>query len=563
MSHAVERALASVTRLLIVDDDRQYAELLYELLTESWPELEVSIVSTLDAACRRVNSGSVDLVLLDLGLPDADGLKALEGLHDCVTEIPIVVLTSRNDDDLALAALQQGAEDYLVKDTIDQRALIRTVRHARERHRNYRDLARVTRELQLANSALEKLTLLDPLTELLNRRGLQQALSREVTRIDRDKIDVLVLLIDIDDFKRVNDSLGHAVGDVALQEIAQRLRSCVRIEDYVCRIGGDEFLLLLPEATANEGARIAERARVSIATRMIQHSTGVLRLTASVAAMVLRADTPSIDELLTKAHQLLKRSKDEGKNRVVYEQGEFDDTDKRHKAQADLCANLAQGKHLRTVKQPIFRLADETPVGYEFLSRYSNDSFEMPDNFFRICAERNVLTAVDHHCLRSAVRSASALTQSARFHVNLFPSTLIAIPTEHLLASFPQPIPPGTYCVEISEQQIIGDPSYLREPVDIMRKAGLLIAIDDVGFGNSCLESLVLLAPEIIKIDKRCIIGLADDRDRIDSLNRYVDLARTLRSEVVAEGVESRRDLDALRTLDVQYAQGFLWGQPA
>jgi diguanylate cyclase (GGDEF)-like protein len=563
MSQAVERALASVTRLLIVEDDRQYAELLYELLTESALELDITAVTTLDAACRRVNSGTIDLVLLDLSLPDAEGLKALEVLHQCVTEIPIVVLTSRNDDDLALAALQQGAEDYLVKDTIDQRALIRTIRYARERHHNYRDLARVTRELQLANSALEKLTLLDPLTELLNRRGLQQALSREIKRIDREKIDVLVLLIDVDDFKRVNDSLGHAVGDVALQEIAQRLRSCVRIEDYVCRIGGDEFLVLLPDANANEGARIAERARVSIATRMIQHSTGVLRLTASVAAMVLHADTPSIDELLTKAHQLLKRSKDEGKNRVVYEQGQFDDTDKRQQQQEDLCSNLAQGKYLRTVKQPIFRVADEMPVAYEFLSRYSNDTFEMPDNFFRICAERNVLTAVDHHCLRAAVRSASAVTECVQFHINIFPSTLIAIPTEHLLASFPQPIPPRTYCVEISEQQIIGDPSYLREPVEIMRRAGLLIAIDDVGFGNSCLESLVLLAPEIIKIDKRCIIGLADDRERMDSLNRYVDLARTLRSEVVAEGVESRRDLDALREFDIQYAQGFLWGQPA
>jgi len=563
MSRAVERALVAPTRLLIVEDDRQYAGLLAELLSSSLSDIEIMSLGTIDEACRRIDRGGIDLVLLDLELPDADGLEALERLYDCVNEIPIIVLTSRSDEDLALAALQNGAEDYLVKDAVDQRILTRSIRYALERHRGVRDLARVKRELQLSNSALEKLTLIDPLTELLNRRGLQQALSREIGRLEREKIDVLVLLVDIDDFKRVNDSFGHAVGDVALQEIAHRLRSCVRAIDYACRIGGDEFLLLLPNADHVEAARIAERARVSIATMIIQHSAGTIRLTASVVAMLLRQDTPSIDELLTTAHQLLKRSKNGGKNRVVYEDGEFDDTASRNDAQADLCANLAQGKNLLTVKQPIYRLVDERPVAYEFLSRYSNGVFEMPDTFFRVCAERNVLTLVDHHCLRAALRTATALPQRSRFHVNLFPSTLIAIPAEHLLASFPQPIPPHTYCVEISEQQIIGDPSYLQEPVRMLRQAGLMIAIDDVGFGNSCLESLVLLEPDIIKIDKRCITGLMGDDARTESLRRYVDLARTLRSEVVAEGVESRGELAVLRDLNVEYAQGFLWGKPA
>jgi diguanylate cyclase (GGDEF)-like protein len=554
---------ATATRLLLVDDDQRYAEALSELLTGTFPDLAITHVTTIDEACRRVETGEVDMVILDLGLPDADGLEALERLHDCVIEIPIIVLTARSDERLALAALKNGAEDYLVKDAVDRTTITRAMRYALERHRVIRDLGRVTRELQIANASLEKLTLLDPLTELLNRRGLQQALSREIRRIERDGIDVLVLLVDIDDFKRVNDSFGHAVGDVALQEIALRLRNCVRAVDYACRIGGDEFLLLLPNAERVEAARIAERARVSIATMLIQHSAGTITLTASVAAMLLRRDTPSIDELLTRAHQLLQRSKREGKNRVVYEDEEFDDTEKRSDAQSDLCANLAEGRHLRTVKQPIFRIADEKPVGYEFLSRYSNGVFEMPDNFFRVCAEKNVLTLVDHHCLRSAVRTATAIHERARFHINVFPSTLIAIPAEHLLSAFPQPIPPHTFCVEISEQQIIGDPSYLREPVRLLRDAGVLIAIDDVGFGNSCLESLILLEPEIIKIDKRCIMGLSGDRARRESLRRYVKLADTLQSELVAEGVETRRDLAVLRELNVEFAQGFLWGKPA
>ena len=563
MSHADERPLTVPTRLLLVDDDEQYTRLLSELFTASSPDFRVTSLKTVDEACRRADVGDVDMIILDLGLPDADGLEALERLQHRVAEIPIIVLTARSDEALALQALTKGAQDYLVKDSVDQRSLFRSVRYACERHRGIRDLAQVTKELRIANTALEKLTLIDPLTELLNRRGLQEGLSREINRLEREKIDVLVLLVDIDDFKRVNDTFGHAVGDVALREIAKRLRNSVRAVDYACRIGGDEFLLLLPKADPAEAARIGERARLSIATMIIHHSGGTVRLTASVAAMWLRRDTPSIDELLTRAHQVLRRSKEGGKNRVVFEQEEFDETRRRHDAQSDLCANLVRGKYLVTVKQPIYRIADEIPVAHEFLSRYSNDVFEMPDSFFRVCAERNVLTLVDHHCLRAAVRTASALTERGRFHVNLFPSTLIAIPSEHLLAAFPQPIPADTFCVEISEQQIIGDPSYLLEPVRLLREAGLLIAIDDVGFGNSCLETLIQLEPDIVKIDKRCVIGLAGNRARTDWLRRYVSLARTLQSELVAEGVESRGDLAVLGDLNVEFAQGFLWGKPA
>src|SRR5438128_2631309 len=321
-----EAATSSVTRLLIVDEDRRYANALAELLSASFAALEIHCVTTIDEGCRRVDAGIVDFVFLDLRLPDADGLEALDRLRDCVMEIPVVVLTAVSDEELALVALQHGAEDYLVKDSVDQRTLIRSMRYALERHRGVRDLARVSRELQIANTALEKLTLIDPLTELLNRRGLQQALSREIKRLERENIQVLVLLVDVDDFKRVNDSFGHAVGDVALQEIAQRLAACVRGVDYACRIGGDEFLLLLPNADRIEAARIAERARVAIATMVIQHSSGMIRLTASVAAIMLRPDTPSIDELLSRAHQLLRHSKDHGKNRVVHEEQAPDDT---------------------------------------------------------------------------------------------------------------------------------------------------------------------------------------------------------------------------------------------
>ena len=557
------RVAAVTTRILIVEDDDRYARLVSELLRTHDDSFETVHVTRLADACEIVGREPIDLVLLDLGLPDGDELDGLTSLHDCVNEIPIIVLTGRADQNLALRALGNGAEDYLVKDGIDLAGLIRSIRYAMERHRGVRDLARVTKELQLANSALERLTLLDPLTELLNRRGFQQVLTREIEALQRDAPHTLVLLVDIDDFKRINDSLGHAVGDVALKEIAHRLRGCVRAVDYVTRVGGDEFILLLPNADPAEAVRIAERARVAIATTEIRHTTGSVQLTASIAAMLLHPDTPSIEELMAKAHELLRRSKTGGKNRIAYQKEDFEDTGRREQIQSDMVTHLARGQHLVTVHQPIYRLSDEEPVACEFLSRYFNDQVEMPDNFFRVCSERNILTVVDHHCLRHAVRRSMSMDAFGRFHINLFPSTLINIPPEHLLASFPDPLPPNRYCIEISEQQIIGDPSYLQAPVRALRKAGVLIAIDDVGYGNSCVESLVLLEPDIIKIDKRCVTGVAQNRARRATLQRYVSLAKILDAEVVVEGIEDRADIETLRNVGVEYGQGYLWGQPA
>jgi diguanylate cyclase (GGDEF)-like protein len=560
VQHAVPATLS--LRLLIVEDDLPSARSLRELLEHSDdPRFTIRHVASAGEACDAVRAGDIDVVMLDLGLPDATDLEALVRLEAAVHEIPVIVITG-HDDSLASGALQFGAEDYLHKGEIGFESLIRSIRYAVERHRGVRDLARVKKELETANRDLERLTLIDPLTELLNRRGLQQALSREVQHLSRGVTGSAVLVIDLDDFKQINDRLGHAAGDVVLEEVGRRLRASVRGVDYAGRVGGDEFMLILPETDPLEVARVAERIRLAVATAIIQHSTGPITLTASIATMLLTTDMPAVDQLLARAHMLLDRAKREGKNRVVFQSSEFDDTDRRRRTQSDMCMHLSRGRHIITLKQPLFDLRDESPIGYEFLSRYSNGGVELPENFFRLCSERNILTLVDHACLRSAVDAAMELPPYARFHLNIFPTTLLAVPVEHLLDLFPKPIPHGTFCLEISEQQIIGDPSYLLPSVQALRAAGILIAIDDVGFGSSCLESLVLLQPEIIKIDKRCVIGVDRDPARIEQLRRYVSVARTLRSEIVAEGIETAAELEVVRSLGVEFGQGYLWGRP-
>jgi diguanylate cyclase (GGDEF)-like protein len=562
---AVTRDAASrPLRLLIVEDDLRSAVSLQKLLELSdEPRFAIRHVTTAAEACDVVETETIDVVILDLGLPDATDLQALSHLEECIHQIPVIVLTGRGDETLAAGALHRGAEDYLLKGEIDADSLLRSIRYAIERHRGVREMARVKKELENANRDLERLTLIEPLAELLNRRGLQQAVSREVQHLRRGLTGAAVLVVDLDDFKKINEALGHAAGDVVLKEVGRRLRASVRAVDYVGRLGGDEFMLILPETDPPEVMRVAERIRLAIATAVIQHSNGTVTLTASIATLLLTIDIPAVDQLLARAHLLLSRAKSNGKNRVVFQPSDFDDTDRRMRMQADMCTNLAKGRYILTLKQPIFRLADESPIGYEFLSRYSNHTFELPENFFRMCSERNVLTLVDHACLRAAVNAAQQLPPYVRFHLNIFPTTLLAIPVEHLLELFPKPLPPETFCLEISEQQIIGDPSYLLMAVQSLRAAGMMFAIDDVGFGSSCLESLVVLKPDVMKLDKRCVIGIDQDEDRIEHLQRYVAIARTLGCAVVAEGIETAEELEVVRSLGVEFGQGYFWGKPA
>jgi diguanylate cyclase (GGDEF)-like protein len=550
--------------VLLIEDDPGDADYLKEILSEETsPPFHVETAERLGPGLARISDTSPDVVLLDLTLPDSHGLETFARLRESAPGVPVVILSGLESEAFAYQAVGNGAQDYLVKDRLDRGHLVRTIRYAIERDRINKELDVLASELKSTNARLEKLALLDPLTELLNRRGLQEALNREMQRARRQETDLLVLLVDLDNFKRINDRLGHAVGDVVLKEIARKLTGSLRATDYVARIGGDEFMILLPQTRPPEGLRVAENVRLSVSATTVTLSSGdTVNVTASIGVLTASPETPWIDELLARIHLLLARSKNQGRNRVSFDHASVAEAEEVEAALPRILDSFRRGMTLRTVRQPILDLDTFEDVGYEFLSRSSQSQLEMPDDFFRVCAENNILTLVDHHCLRRCIDAGRDLSPVIRRHINIFPSTLIEVPIEHLLAAFPADRAPGSYCAEVSEQQVIGDPSYLSTQVHALKKEGICVAIDDVGFGRSCLESLVLLEPDIVKIDKRCVLGLAHEPTRQRSLERLLKVAEALGTEAVAEGVETSEDLYVLKELGVRLGQGYLLGRP-
>ncbi len=540
-----------MVHMLLVDDDSDYCKVFaISLKTDRRVSFKIETAHTLESARKLLQTKNFQLVLLDLGLPDSQGLATFEKIATAHPEVACVILSGTDDEALSLEAVKKGAQDYVVKGDVRGDMLVRILLYALERHHQ-------KQKMEELNERLEKLSFLDPLTQLLNRRGLQRVLSRELEISGREGTNLSVILLDLDNFKPINDAFGHAVGDIVLQEISKILKATVRSTDYVSRVGGDEFIILLPNTRLAEGVHFSERIRLAISQAGVIVAGGqTVKATASLGVVNANKRTGSVDSLLEVTHAALAKSKRSGKNQVSAGEG--------WEPRADNVADtLRSGQCFRSVRQPIVDLVTEKTVGYEFLARTNISGFEMPNEFFNFSMESNILSVVDQRCLEVALAAAHSFAPGSEKHVNLFPSTMAELQPEQVARFFPPATLCGSYCVEVSEQQILGDPSYLIHVVQELQKRKIGVAIDDVGFGRSCLESLIVLQPDVIKIDKKLVLNISHDQRQRETLRRLLSVLESLHPKIIAEGIENREDLEVLRELGVPFGQGFLWGQPA
>ena len=232
-------------RVLLVEDNPADARLLREVLRDvSSRQFDLIHVERLSEALQRLDQERFDVILLDLSLPDTQGLDTLVRMRARASNRPIVVLTGLDDETMALSALQNGAQDYLVKGQIDAPKLERSVRYAIERQR--------------AEETIQHHAYYDSLTDLPNRTLLYDRLQQAILTAQRENKPVALLMMDLDRFKDINETFGHQFGDLLLRQIGLRLRETLRESDTVARLGGDEFAVLLP--TRSSAANAAEVA---------------------------------------------------------------------------------------------------------------------------------------------------------------------------------------------------------------------------------------------------------------------------------------------------------------
>jgi len=286
------------TRVLLVEDNPGDARLVREALNEGAPEeFAVQVASSLQQALERLTPAAepMDVVLLDLSLPDSQGLETYRAIHARHPAVPVLVLSGLNDESIALKAVNEGAQDFLRKSRVDSELLPRAIRYAIERH------GMLEQVRQLAVN--------DELTGLMNRRGFLLLAEHQRSLADRKGTALSLVFVDIDHFKSINDTFGHEEGDRALKELARLLQRTFRRSDVVARIGGDEFIIMMPEINPEGMQIVLDRVRTNFAA-FNQDSGFPWRLSISLGVAVYDSTHPvTLEALMATADQSMYQAK--------------------------------------------------------------------------------------------------------------------------------------------------------------------------------------------------------------------------------------------------------------
>jgi diguanylate cyclase (GGDEF)-like protein/PAS domain S-box-containing protein len=415
----------------------------------------------------------------------------------------------------------------------------------------------------------------DQLTQLPNRALL---LDRTEQAIARENRKLGLLFVDIDDFKVVNDTLGHAAGDALLSGVARRLRGCLRSADTAARLGGDEFALLIVEMAAeHECQRVASRVLDTLRRPFSLHGDPV-QITVSVGYVTAASGSVTVDELLRRADLAMYAAKRRGKARSEpfdsAVAAEFDETFEstapvNEEAERTTWLARAEGQrteieeilqnpaqHIRQVFQPIVDLRSGLVVSYEALSRFG-DAARPPNAWFGQAHRCGLGIELELAAARAQLEMADR-PAGTRLSINLSPSALQSSELESLLRGHDL----SMLTLELTEDELISEGSALDDRLDELRLRGAQLAVDDLGAGYAGLRQVMRLRPDVLKLDQTLVTGVSADAAKAPMIDALVRYARRIGAVVCAEGIETMEDLEALADLDVTLGQGFALGRP-
>jgi diguanylate cyclase (GGDEF)-like protein len=552
-------AATTPTPILLIEDNPTDARLVRAML-ELEGGLEITHFDRLGTARESFAGMSDGCVLLDLSLPDAHGLEALAEVRQTAPEVAVVVLSGLADETVALSAVQQGAQDYLIKGQVDGAVLARAIRYAIERKRA---------EVQLAHQTLH-----DALTNLPNRLLFLDRLRQALARSARRRAHIAVLFLDLDRFLRVNDALGHAMGDAVLVETAQRFETAVRPGDTVARFAGDKFTVMCEDiAGEHDALAIAERLTAALAFPFDLDGEEHV-LTASIGIALSQGENPAAESLIRDADAAMHRAKERGRARV-----ELFDESVRHRAVIRLSTESALRRALREDElrlhyQPEIDLASGKAVGVEALVRWDHPERGLlePVEFIQLAEETGLIIPLGEWVLSEACRQLAAWRREHPerdlfMAVNLSTRQLRDPDLEHAVARALSSagVEPSHLFLEVTESLLLDDPVAGLKVLARLRDSGIRIAIDDFGTGFASLSYLRRFPADVLKIDQSFIVSVADDaRDRA-IVGAVIELGRALGLSVVAEGVETGEQAEQVARLGCDLAQGFWFAraQPA
>lgn len=560
-------AESGALRVLFVGDRDADAELIRALLAASAadPPFRYAHAHTLSQALETIERGEVDVLLMDVGAGSAREMAVISQARVRAPLVPVVVAVDADDEQLALRSVEVGARGYLVKSAITPGALTWSLHHAIRNQRMFL-------ELNIARERARQMASYDQLTGFANRALFQDRLEQAVAAARRNRQRLAVLFVDIDGFKRVNDTLGHLAGDALLRLAAQRIGGCLRKSDTGARLGGDEFAVLLIGLEHDDDARKVADKMLALLREPLALPGASQAISASIGVAAFPRDADSAEELLKRADAAMYQAKASGRDRVACWHPGLQAGDERAEqaARESRLRDALEGGELVLHYQPVVDAGRGRVVGAEALLRWRHPELGLvlPGEFLPIAENAQLIVPIGEWVLREAC------AQAARWQALGFPGFRIAVNVSS------QQFQPGEFVgrvretlletglradcleLELTERSLLHDTERTIAQFAMLKGLGVRMAIDDFGTGYSALAYLKQLPVDTLKIDQSFVRALATDPADATITSTIVQMAHALNLATVSEGVESIEQMQMLASFGCSRMQGYLFSEP-
>jgi diguanylate cyclase (GGDEF)-like protein len=426
-------------------------------------------------------------------------------------------------------------------------------------------------DMEAKNTQLRQMAMYDHLTQLPNRTLFREVFQHEAAYAKRHTQRLALLFVDLDRFKAINDTLGHAAGDRLLLVVSERLRAAVRGSDLVCRVSGDEFLLLLREAESVDGIQeLTQRLLRSINEALELQGGQQAQVSASIGIALFPQDGEEFDELVRHADMAMYQAKEEGRSRYAFYQSHMDaQMAEKLELERELAEAIASGQ-LVLHYQPITNSQTGEVASVEALVRWQHPARGLlyPGAFIAVAEESGQIQALGNWTLEAACQQLARWKSLGRHPGSVAVNLSASHFRDHRLPEQLQGlikaygVGPGELTIELTESTLMADSEASIKAIHALRALGVALAVDDFGTGYSSLAYLKLLRPQKLKVDRSFVRDLPDDKDDAVLVRAVLGLARALEIEVVAEGVETEAQRDFLLAESCVLQQGYLYAKP-
>lgn len=549
---------ARVFSILLIEDNPGDQRLVREMLDEcGHGQFRLLLADQIMTAMPVLDREKVDLILLDLRLPDGDGLGSLEKIAALATGIPVVVLSEADDEAMAVKAVRQGAQDFLVKQHISGPLLIRSLRYALER-----------RQLE---EQLYHLAHHDALTGLANRKLFYERLTRALASARRHQRILALMLLDLNGFKQINDSHGHHVGDELLRQVAGRLGACLRETDCAARLGGDEFIVFVSDlGDAQDAGRVARKVLGALASPYrIDGCDHVVHTSLGIA--IHPSDGDDIDVLVKRADAAMYMAKANGReaSRFRFYSRSLDEAaGERMALEEALRQAMANGEFVLNY-QPQVDLHSGRVIGVEALLRWRRGGeLVTAARFMPALEESGLIVPVGEWVIGEVCRQAVAWRQAGlapiKLAVNVSPRQFRDPRLADRIARIVRDsgLEPHWLELELSEESLHEDEELALDRLWRLDAVGVRLAIDNYRGHSASLRDLQRFPIHAIKLDRSIVQEMTTNPENAAIVRAVISVAHVFKMKGVAEGVETAAQADLLRSHACDDAQGYAFGKP-